>query len=220
MVSRSNNSRPLARGQTECSPIRHAHARQATSAHSVHGSRPGSTAIQVSTPEPYTGRVTTKGVRPPTRTGLHDRRVGFPMPLGNALRPQARGVRASRPAPTPNWAFAAGTRGFTAMPFKGFLGPSSEAADLTRILRRRSAGPVYHILPEYSREYSGFSYIFTGYSQTWRLTRCGRRKFPQDAVGHSGCSSPPFSGGKQSGPLSPVPFTASENITSEFKIRK
>ena len=103
------------------------------------------------------GRGTAKGVRPCTKTGLHDRRVGFPMPLGNALRPQARGVRAFRPAPTPNWAFAAGTRGFTAMPFKGFLGPSSEAADLTRILRRRSAGIVYHIRFEYSRDYTSFS---------------------------------------------------------------
>jgi len=28
------------------------------------------------------------------------------------------------PAPTPNWAFKASTRGFTDMPFKGFLGPS------------------------------------------------------------------------------------------------
>ncbi len=79
------------------------------------------------------------------------------MPLGNALNPQARGVRAFHPAPTPNWAFAAGTRGFTAMPFKGFLGPSSEAADLTRILRRRLAGSVYHIAAEYSRDYANFS---------------------------------------------------------------
>ena len=118
---------------------------------------PGSTAIQVSTPEPYTGRVTAKGVRPRTRAGLHNRRVGFPMPLGNALRLQARGVRASRPAPTPNWAFAAGTRGFTAMPFKGFLGPSSEAADLTRILHRRLAGTVYHIPSEYASDHTKFS---------------------------------------------------------------
>ena len=78
------------------------------------------------------------------------------MPLGNALNPQARGVRAFRPAPTPNWAFAAGTRGFTAMPFKGFLGPSSEAADLTRILRRRLAFLLYHIFYEYSRVYAEF----------------------------------------------------------------
>ena len=28
------------------------------------------------------------------------------------------------PAPTPNWAFEAGTRGFKDVPFKGFLGPS------------------------------------------------------------------------------------------------
>lgn len=103
------------------------------------------------------GRSTTKGVRPCTKTGLHESRVGFPMPLGNALNPQARGVRASRPAPTPNWAFAAGTRGFTAMPFKGFLGPSSETADLTRILRRRLAFSVYHIFTEYSREFANFS---------------------------------------------------------------
>ena len=43
------------------------------------------------------------------------------------------------------------------MPFKGFLGPSSEAADLTRILRRRLAGSVYHIPAEYSRDYANFS---------------------------------------------------------------
>ena len=35
--------------ETAWPPIHHTHARQATSAHSVHGSRPGSTAIQVST---------------------------------------------------------------------------------------------------------------------------------------------------------------------------
>ena len=79
------------------------------------------------------------------------------MPLENALRPQARGVRASRPAPTPNWAFAAGTRGFTAVPFEGFLGPSSETADLTRILRRRLAKTVYHNIPGYSRDYTNIS---------------------------------------------------------------
>lgn len=112
------------------------------------------------------GRSTAKGVRPCTKTGLHDRRVGFPMPLRNALRPQARGVRASHPAPTPNWAFAAGTRGFTAMPFEGFLGPSSEAADLTRILRRRLAEPVYHFFSAYSREYTEFFNKFTSYSQS------------------------------------------------------
>ena len=48
-VSRSNHNRSLAGEPAAYSPIRHAHARQATSAHSVHGSRPGSTAIQVST---------------------------------------------------------------------------------------------------------------------------------------------------------------------------
>ena len=100
------------------------------------------------------------------------------MPLGNALNPQARGVRAFRPAPTPNWAFAAGTRGFTAMPLKGFLGPSSEAADLTRILRRRLAGSVYHIPAEYSRDYAKFSIylqiIHEGRPQkTSRVTREG-----------------------------------------------
>ena len=40
------------------------------------------------------------------------------------------------------------------MPFKGFLGPSSETADLTRILRRRLARTVYHIPPDHSREYT------------------------------------------------------------------
>ena len=43
------------------------------------------------------------------------------------------------PAPTRNWAYQAGTRGFIVVPFGGFLGPPSEAAVLTRILRRRSA---------------------------------------------------------------------------------
>ena len=47
---------------------------------------------------------TKKELLPCTRTGLHGSRVGLPMPLGNALNPQARGVRASLPAPTPNWA--------------------------------------------------------------------------------------------------------------------
>ena len=79
------------------------------------------------------------------------------MPLGNALNPQVRGVRTFHPAPTPNWAFAAGTRGFTAMPFKGFLGPSSDPADLTRILHRHFAFLLYHIMCEYAREYANFT---------------------------------------------------------------
>ena len=90
-------------------------------------------------PDSYIDRVTTTGVRLCTRTGLHISRVGFSMPLESALKTQAQ--KRLPPAPTPNWAFEAGTRGFSDMPFKGFLGPSWETAALTRILRRQ----VYYI---------------------------------------------------------------------------
>ena len=70
----------------------------------------------------YTARNTTMGVRLCTRTGLHGNRVGITMPLESALSPQARAARFP-PAPTQNWAYQAGTRGFTDVPFRGFLGP-------------------------------------------------------------------------------------------------
>ena len=81
---------------------------------------------------------TTQGVRLCTRTGLHGNRVGVTMPLEIALSPQAR-MACFPPAPTQNWAYQAGTRGFIDVPFRGFLAPPSETADLTRILRRRLA---------------------------------------------------------------------------------
>ena len=56
-----------------------------------------------------------------------------------ALSPQAQVKPRFPPAPTRNWAYQAGTRGFIVMPFREFLGSPSETADLTRILRRRSA---------------------------------------------------------------------------------
>ena len=86
----------------------------------------------------YAARNTTLGVRPRTRTGLHGNRVGVSMPLEIALSPQARKTR-FLPASTQDWASQADTRSFTGVPFGGFLGPPSETADLTRILRRRLA---------------------------------------------------------------------------------
>ena len=86
----------------------------------------------------YMDPLTTMGVRPRTRTGLHGNRVGVTMPLEIALSPQARKAR-FLPASTQDWASQADTRSFTGVPFGGFLGPPSETADLTRILRRRLA---------------------------------------------------------------------------------
>ena len=86
----------------------------------------------------YMDPLTTMGVRPRTRTGLHGNRVGVTMPLEIALSPQARKTR-FLPASTQDWASQADTRSFTGVPFGGFLGPPSETADLTRILRRRLA---------------------------------------------------------------------------------
>lgn len=86
----------------------------------------------------YMDPLTTMGVRPRTRTGLHGNRVGVSMPLEIALSPQARKTR-FLPASTQDWASQADTRSFTGVPFGGFLGPPSETADLTRILRRRLA---------------------------------------------------------------------------------
>ena len=82
---------------------------------------------------------TTLGVRPRTRTGLHGNRVVITMPLESALSPQAQAKPGFPPAPTRNWAYQAGTRGFIGVPFRGFLAPPSETDDLTRILRRRLA---------------------------------------------------------------------------------
>ena len=62
------------------------------------------------------------------------------MPLDIALSPQAQ--MRFLPASTQDWASQADTRSFTGVPFRGFLGPPSETADLTRILRRRLAHPV------------------------------------------------------------------------------
>ena len=81
---------------------------------------------------------TATGVRSCTRAGLHGNRVGVTMPLEIALSPQARKAR-FLPASTQDWASQADTRSFTGVPFGGFLGPPSETADLTRILRRRLA---------------------------------------------------------------------------------
>ena len=63
------------------------------------------------------------GVRLCTRTGLHGNRVGVSMPLEIALSPQAQAKPGFPPAPTRNWAYQAGTRGFIGVPFRGFLGP-------------------------------------------------------------------------------------------------
>ena len=87
----------------------------------------------------YAARNTTLGVRPRTRTGLHGNRVVITMPLESALSPQAQAKPGFPPAPTRNWAYQAGTRGFIGVPFRGFLAPPSETDDLTRILRRRLA---------------------------------------------------------------------------------
>ena len=59
--------------------------------------------------------------------------------IGN--RPESASAAWPRfpPAPTQNWAYQAGTRGFIGVPFRGFLAPPSETDDLTRILRRRLA---------------------------------------------------------------------------------
>lgn len=87
----------------------------------------------------YMDPLTTMGVRPRTRTGLHGNRVVITMPLESALSPQAQAKPGFPPAPTRNWAYQAGTRGFIGVPFRGFLAPPSETDDLTRILRRRLA---------------------------------------------------------------------------------
>ena len=102
--------------------IRQSHARQATSAHSAWGLRPVRTALQVHNLLRTQAGNTTLGVRLCTRAGLHGNRVGITMPLESALSPQAR-MAHFPPAPTQNWAYQAGTRGFIGVPFRGFLGP-------------------------------------------------------------------------------------------------
>ncbi|BAK99561.1 hypothetical protein OBV_23630 [Oscillibacter valericigenes Sjm18-20] len=68
--------------------IHPAHARQATSAHSVTGANARCTALQV--PNLFRTRAGYHmGLRPRTRTGLHENRVGLTMPLLIALSPQA-----------------------------------------------------------------------------------------------------------------------------------
>ena len=58
--------------------------------------------------------------------------------IGN--RPESASAKTRfLPASTQDWASQADTRSFTGVPFGGFLGPPSETADLTRILRRRLA---------------------------------------------------------------------------------
>ncbi len=83
-------------------------------------------------PRFVSGSLTSMGVRPPTKSGLHTGRVGAPMPLEVALQMQTTAGNKNPPrlppAPTRNWAFQADTRGFIDMPFKGFLGPSWEPA--------------------------------------------------------------------------------------------
>ena len=121
------------------------HARQATSAHSASEPKPLRTALQVSNLFRTQFGNTTMGVRLRTITGLHGNRVGVTMPLEIALNPQVRENPHFPPAPTQHWAYQASTRGFIVVPLRGFLGPPSETAVLTRILRRRLA--VFSIPP-------------------------------------------------------------------------
>ena len=138
MVSQSKGRVPLARVMTPEPLIHHAHARQATSAHSVTNNHLSDAPHYrflicfVRRPKYH------KGVRLRTRTGLHENRVALSMPLDIALSSQAQKMRFP-PAPTQHWAYQASTKGFIVVPFGGFLGPPSETAVLTRILRRRSA---------------------------------------------------------------------------------
>ena len=137
-VSEGDRGKALARAPPRSSSIHPPHARQATSTHSVTAPTDRCTALQVHNLFRTQAENTTVGVRLCTRTGLHENRVGLSMPLEIALSPQARMARFP-PAPTQNWAYQAGTRGFIGVPFRGFLAPPSETDDLTRILRRRLA---------------------------------------------------------------------------------
>ena len=123
-------------GSARLTPLsRSAHARQAT-LHAARRLRRSLVPPCRFTPVSYRSRLNHLG-----STLLHNNRS--PQKKGRDLhaiagRPSSAGALLHLPsAPTPNWAYEAGTKGFTVMPFKGFLGPSSEAADLTRILHRR-----------------------------------------------------------------------------------
>ena len=120
-VSAGNSRFAPARAKRGRSRIRHTHARQATSAHSVTAKADAPHCRFNHLLRTQAGN-TTVGVRLCTRTGLHGNRVGLTMPLFIALSPQAR-VAHFPPAPTQNWAYQAGTRGFIGVPFRGFLGP-------------------------------------------------------------------------------------------------
>ena len=97
------------------------------------------TALQVHQSVSYTARKYHTGStsmhknRSPRKQGRHHHAIE------SALSPQAQAKPGFPPAPTQNWAYQAGTRGFIGVPFRGFLGPPSETDDLTRILRRRLA---------------------------------------------------------------------------------
>jgi hypothetical protein len=125
------------------SPIRKTHSRQATLHTATGGKIPPQNAPRCRfNPESYTGSIAIREVLPRTRSGLHVNRVVVSMPLEIALKTQTH--KRLPPAPTPNWAFEAGTTGFVDMPFEGFLGPSWETAVLTRILRRRIEKTMHH----------------------------------------------------------------------------
>ena len=123
MVSESKG--PLCSGRERKRPglsFANPHARQATSAHSVTAPEGRCTALQVHHLLRTQLGNTAMGVRLCTRAGLHENRVGVTMPLEIALSSQARAA-CFPPAPTQNWAYQAGTRGFIGVPFRGFLGP-------------------------------------------------------------------------------------------------
>jgi hypothetical protein len=86
------------------------------------------------------------------------------MPLEIALNSQVRKAHFP-PAPTRNWAYQASTRGFIDVPFGGFLGPPSETAFLTRILRRCLAHTVYHA----SHKYTTYS-VYANYNFLKKVT--------------------------------------------------
>lgn len=118
-------------------PIHHTHARQATSAHSVTGASARCTALQVH------NLIRTQAEIPQGSTSVHKNRSPRKQGRGNHAignRPEsASAITRFPPAPTRNWAYQASTRDFIDVPFRGFLGPPSETAVLTRILRRCSA---------------------------------------------------------------------------------
>ena len=83
-------------------------------------------------PEYHTGSTSAHKNRSPRKQGRGNHAIGN--------RPGSASVKARfLPASTQDWASQADTRSFTGVPFGGFLGPPSETADLTRILRRRLA---------------------------------------------------------------------------------